>query len=445
MSSKLAFAIALALLSLAGLSGCASGPLGPYESCLREPTAYREGRSRLAYTSSDGVRWMDWGGGGIPPREPVLRVAMSIKDCLYSVQAEEANGAPGAAPRWVVGGFTYLDEMSFHQDRSGRRVGFVAFGPKAAYAVIDGVKSPPYKDVLWRPSFSLGGGHSGYLARTQDGAVAVVDGQVVGRAPDYHRGLFEVLDDGRFAAAPKRADGMYEVVLGSVRSPPVTDLCDRFPVIRPSGRFAFVGKRGGQYVTFVDGREVPAPGLPAGCEIIFSEDDARWGWIAIHTGPGGLKSEETGAVVDGTFFPLPERGTDVHFRAGLAVVRTQRADPSGNTIHGNRKWENVHWLVDLPTPAVPPTEDGYFPADGGFTVEWSRVRIGDSLGPRFDEIDWRSLRVDESGSVRYTGVRGGSRLQVVDNVLAARRAVVAEPLPQTDGPTDGPPDAPPRR
>lgn len=418
------------------LSACAAAPRGPYESCLREPGAYREGRTRKgATTSHGGVWWMDWDGGGVWPREPVLDLRLTIKDCLYSVHAE------GAPARWEQGGFTYLDEMSFHQDRSGRRVGFVAFDKAGAYAVIDGAKSPAYERILWRPSFSPDGRHAGYLAKSRAGAVAVVDGLVAMRARDFHEVLFEVLDDGRFAAAPRREDGKYEVVLGAVTSPPVDDLCDsRTPVIRPSGRFAFVGMRGGAYVTFVDDREIPAPGLPARCEIVFSEDDTRWGWIALHTGPGGLASDEIGAVIDGTYHPLAATTAEIRFRAGLAIVRTSRADPSGYTIHGPRKWEYVHWLADLSTPAARPTEDDYHPVDNGHTVEWTRVRIGESVGPRFDEIDWNSLFFDDRGRVHYTGVRGGVRVEVIDNVLIAPGQGQSPPalqVPDTPAAPDG--------
>lgn len=405
-------AAALPILFSVSLLACKSGPLGSYESCLREPSAYREGRSREGFTTTQGgFWWLDWEGTGVRPRDPVLTVTLTKKDCLYSIRAE------GAEARWAQGGFTYLDDMSFHQDRSGRRLGFVAFDAAGAYAVIDGVKSPPYEKILWRPSFSPSGRRSGYLAKTASGAVAVVDGQIVARERGFHEGLFEVLDDGRFAAAPKREDGMYEVVLDTMRTAPFTDLCRA--TIRPSGRSAVVGKLGDTYVTFIDGQEIQAPGIPGRCEVTFAPDDSRWGWIALHTGPGGVKSEEAAAVIDGKVHPLPTSVAELHFIAGLAVVRTSTADPSGYTIHGARKWEKTHWLVDLQTPAVPPTKDDYSPVDNGWTVEWTRVKIGDSVGPRFDQVDWNTLFVDAQGKVHYTGERRGQRMEVIDNVLIA--------------------------
>jgi hypothetical protein len=450
-------AAALTIALLLSLPACAGGPRGPYESCLREPSAYRNGLSRQGATSpQSGFWWQDWGGGGIPPNDPVMRVTLTKNDCLYSIHAE------GPLGRWTQGGFTYLDEMTFHQDRSGRRLGFVGFDEAGVYAVIDGDRGPAYKDILWRPSFSPSGQRSGYLAKTEAGAVAVVDGQIVARAPDFHRSLFEVLDDGRFAAAPKRGDGQYEVILGNVTSPPVADLCDRRPaVILPSGRFAFVGKHGDVYTTYVDGREVAAPGIPANCEIVFSDDETRFGWIAIHTGAGGVASTETGAIIDGAYHPLGEQGADVRFRAGLAIIHTNKADPSGYSIHGNRKWEHVHWLVDLATPAAPPTQDDYFPVDNGWTVEWSRVQIGQSVGPRFDKIDWLSLFVDDRGKVHYTGDRRGSKIEVIDNVIIAPNQGQSTPVnraPDTpspgqstpvnrvpETPVPGPPVVPDRR
>ena len=380
--------------------------------------------------------WWDWGGGGYRPQNQVLALRLSKQDCLYSILVE------GQGVRWEQGGFTSLDGHDFRQDLSGRHVGFVGHVKDDTFVVIDGVKSPPYRGVLWPPSWSPDGRHAGYLAKEGTGAVAVVDGRVVGRAPEYHRGMFEVLDDGRFGAAPKRADGQYEVVVGDVRSPPVDDLCDsHLATVLPSGRFAVVGKRGSAYVPIVNGEEIEAPGVPAGCRIVFSPDGERWGWIALHVGPGGVASREQAAIVDGKLYSLEREAmaTEVSFFTGLAIVRAQKADPSGQTLHGYRKWETVHWLVDLDTPAVPPTEDGYFPPDHGQTVEWARVRIGSSVGPRFDRIDLQSLHVDAAGSTHYVGERGGFRLDVVDNVLApARSQAVAAPEP-------GAPDPPPVR
>lgn len=406
------------LVLLASLSGCAGGLRSDYQRCLEAPNGHGNVRYREAFTSSDGLVWGDWDRGAMQPRAPVQRLQLTLQNCLYSVQAE------GEAARWTLGGFTYVDVSSFGQDPSGRRVGFTASDSRdgAYYAVIDGVKSPPYKEILRRPTFSRNGRHAGYLARTADGAVVVVDGQVAFRARDVHPLLFDVLDDGGFAAAPKREDGSVVAMVGDVVSPPVDDLCDsRLPVIRPSGHFAFVGKRSGDHVVIVDGRHVPAPGLPGGCEVLFSDDDSRFGWIAVHAGPAGLQSSEIAAVIDGEILSLSGTTADLRFQGRLAIVRTSHADPSGNSIHGQRKWESVHWLTDLPDPAVPPTEDSYFPPDTGLTLTWERVRIGSSIGPRFDRIDWSTLVAGEDGHVRYTGERGSARLEVVDNVLVQPR------------------------
>jgi hypothetical protein len=330
---------AAAALLLAALPACSHTYRTSYESCLHDPGAHRNDMRRVGYTTDDGaVWWQDWGGGRAPPPRPTLKLTMTVHDCLYSVQAQ------GDGVAWGQGGFAYLDEGSFRQDRSGRRAAFVAFGPDRAYAVIDGQKSPAWAEITWPPVFSRNGRHAGYLAKDTSGAVAIVDGQVVARAPSFHKSFFDVLDDGGFAAAPLRDDGTYEVVVGDRRTGTFTDLCEsRGAVVTPSGHFAVVGKRGGTYVTVVDGEEIAAPGFPSRCWVAFSHDERRWAYAAV---AADSKQDPQGAVVDGHFFPVPpNEGFDVSFLWDLAYVRTTKV--LGSSIHGPSKFESVLGLVSL--------------------------------------------------------------------------------------------------
>ena len=71
------------------------------------------------------------------------------------------------------------------------------------------------------------------------------------------------------------------------------------------------------------------------------------------------------------------------------------------------------------------------------------LRLGDSLGPRFDSSAPNSIeRI--AGRIAYRGKRGGSELRVVDNVIARPPAVATpnvEPKPEPQVEPERKPDA----
>jgi hypothetical protein len=91
-----------------------------------------------------------------------------------------------------------------------------------------------------------------------------------------------VLDDGRVAAAIRHGEADHEILVGGYRSGRLEELCYNFGfIVGPKSRWAYTAKKQGTWRTVVDGKELPFLGVPARCNIEFSEDGARYAYLAL--------------------------------------------------------------------------------------------------------------------------------------------------------------------
>ena len=395
------------------LAGCAPARyVSSYERCLAHPEEWREGvRREGGWHPRLAFGFGDWGASyGYVER---LRVTERVEHCRHVVTAELEGRPFESRP------YGYVDH--FVTDVDGHHLAFVGSDAKA-YVVVDGVESQPWDEVLWPPTFSANGVHLAYLARDGQGGALVVDGQIVRRAPGFVPNNFRLGDDGSAAAVQKTADGGVEVVLGARTSGRFDDVCALSFVLGPAGRFAFVGRRGNHYLGVVDFQEIPAPGIPTGCDIVFSADGSRFAYATrddrreFDTGKA-VEVSRYALVLDGSVQPLSASGSIARLAHDLAVVAID--EPSSRIL----------WVVGTETPEVAPVDDGYRPPASQYSTPRAvRVRLGDSLGPAFDEVELPSFTHTDDGHVRYVGLRGGSHYPVVDNVIVTDRptATVAQ-------------------
>jgi hypothetical protein len=190
------------------------------------------------------------------------------------------------------------------------------------------------------------------------------------------------------------------------------------------GQWGFSAKAGGKWISVVNGAMLGIGGIPSRCEIRFSEDGRRYGYV-VHPVAGDPASKR-GVVLDGVHHPELELASDLVFvESGLAIATVEEHGlPGGAT-------EQVLHVVGQPTPEVPPTRDDYEPSPMPNTSSrtWVRVQIGESLGPRMDRVDMKSISLDPDGRIRYRGHRTSGPVDLVDNVVQKRapaRATVAE-------------------
>lgn len=369
---------AAALLIAAGLlAGCGHGPRTPYQECLAAPSERRSGRS--------------WN----PSPKPALDATESVEECLHYVTVKQRHGG-------IFRSRGYEETDHFVTDRQGRRWSFDGHRDHV-FVVIDGIEGPPLLHIDWFSTFSPSGNHVAYIARDDTGPLVMLDGRVAMRAREIKPNNFVVLDDGRFGVVRSAAEpGKWEVAFGSWVSPTFDEIIElSFWAHEEKGRLAFVGKRGDVYVPVIDGKIIEVPGGVNGKEIRFSPDGEHFVFVSVERG------DRYHAIWDGRAFPLPGRGTFEHFAGDHPIFQ----------VSGPAYPEETHYLVlGASTPRVPPSEDDY--RNPSQWSHWtSRVRLGDSLGPRFDSLKPGSLEILGNGQVRYVGIRGGNEIPVIDNRL----------------------------
>lgn len=388
--------LAIIVIAAALLAGCGHGPRTPYQECLAAPREHREGRSRRGgWTPQLGFSWGDAYSGG------TLDVVDSVEECLHYVTVKQGGRT------FRSRGYESVDH--FVTDRRGRRWSFEGYRDHV-FVVIDGVEGPPLRDVVWFATFSPSGNHVAYIARDESGSLVMLDGRVAMRAQEIKPNNFIVLDDGRFGVVRSAAEhDRWEVAFGGWVSPTFDSVVElSFWVHEPRGRLAFVGRSGSEQLAVIDGKVVEAPGGVYGKEIRFSEDGDHFAFVSRVRGATG-KSEDDHyyAIWDSRAFPLTGAGNLVRFLGERPVFSV--SDPA--------YVEETHYVVlGVPTPSLPPSVDEYRRVNPW--SHWtSRVRIGDSLGPRFDELKPGSLEILGDGRVRYVGTRGGNEIEVIDNRL----------------------------
>lgn len=388
--------------SAAGTAACGAPGQSTYASCLREPKSYGEGATRNGHVTSYRIE-QEYYLYSAP--EEAFRTTITRSDCKDSLRVKgpgiEFSGGPWL-PLWDEG---------FAANYNTKRLAFAYYAEEhKAYVWVDGKAWGPYHDIMVSPRFSDNGEHVAFVVKEGDGTFTLIaDGRRVPNHPMVTSWPFlYVLDDGRLAAPSRRSDQKVEVIVGNYRSPPFDELCgDRGFSPGPKGHYGLTGKVGSSWVTIIDGAEVKTRSLPSHCEIKFSEDGSRSGYLgmAIEKDP----ASKQGVVIDGVYHPELERASDFAFYGSLPVATKDERRQGGDTVR-------TLVVVGTRTPEQPPTED-VPPAAGAPPQTWIRVRIGDSVGPRLDEVDLKSLKMDDDGRVRYTGRRRGTSFELVDNVV----------------------------
>jgi len=398
---------AVLCVGLIVLAGCAPPPRSSFEACLADTRAFRfRDARRGGFHERLRFNWADWGRDNVYS-DGRLDVVESIERCEHFVTVKQG------ARTWRSRGYKRIEH--FVTDIHGRRWAFEGHGDHV-FVVVDGVEGPPFREVGWMPTFSLNGEHVAYLAKEDQGGVVMVDGRTALRAPDVKANNFAVLDDGRVAAVVSAPGGKWRVAFGDQVSPAFDDIVElSFTVSEAKGRLGFVGVRGAEYVAVIDGRVIEAPGVVLRRSITFSNDGDH---VAYGTCVRGEKpgKDRCFAVWDGRVIPLGDGADVVQFLGAYPVFSTSGAP------------EETHYVIlGLPTPAVEASYDEY-QREGMHSRRTSRVRIGDSLGPRFDDLKPGSLQILPDGRVRYVGIREGGEIEVIDNRMpqGAKPAQVAQ-------------------
>lgn len=414
-----------ALLAGCGLSGAASPD--DIDGCHKDPAAFDRSRVGVVTRRWPSLQWDSHGDDDV-----LLRVTETRRACLYSVAVSAP--ARGGATR-ELGGLEWISD--YVVSPGGERLAFSVKDRRGYRVVVDGEPGPYHDDIRAPPRFSRDGRHVAYIYRLGDQHVLAVDGAERLRRPELDGEKFEILADGRAIAVAVREDGGREVVVGREVGPRL----DEVLAIRlsPSARrYAYVGRRGVDYVTIIDGRELKAPGVPANTEIVFSPDERHFAYVAINIlaipGRGRSSVPTSAVVVDGEVFPLEDAAPGLRFLDGGEGGRVL-----AGTYSSGQPRKMV--LVGARTPAAPPTADDYRPLPSDHPV---RFILGDSAGPLFDRIEPDSIKIDPEGRVHYIGIRnGGSQVRVVDNVIVDRPPQVAGEAPRTPQVAGDPPPPPP--
>jgi hypothetical protein len=240
-----------------------------------------------------------------------------------------------------------------------------------------------------------------YLAKDDAGGVLVVDGTPRSLGGEIKPNNFMIRDDGVAAAVVGKL-AEWSVVLGDQRFGPYNDVCELSFQSASNGRFAFAAMRGPRPLAVVDGKTIEAPGAVIGCDVYFSPDGAHFVYGTIEQQEGKSVYH---VVFDGRVEPAEGQPTVVRFEGARVLLSISATN------------ETIYWWPEVPTPPVPPTVDDY---RGSGSSGWgARVRIGRSLGPRFDEIDPKGITLAEDGHIHYRGVRQGVPFDVTDNVIDA--------------------------
>lgn len=418
-------------VTLAALAMASSGALAigctpawqrsTYEQCLASPQSWGEGQIRRGELGVNGFLSGQYGS-----EDKSFTVSITRKDCLDTVDVR------GRGVEFHGGPFRPMWDSAFAVSFETNRLAVAHYTDEhEAWVWLDGERHGPYDGIGIGPRFSRSGAHVAWAALEGSAQVLYVDGREVRRGQrllDFP--FFWVLDDGRVAAPLLRSDGKLQFLVGAdYDSGPLDEHCSF--VVGPRSRWAFTAKRDGQWITVIDGKELGVPGVPQNCDVRFSEDGAHFGYLNSTT--FGAPRTWAGLVLDGSFIPLAEDASSFDFHGDLPVVKLDKKAGRDHT-----DWEATFVTVGVETPRAAPTADDYEP-DRGYSPgrSWARVKIGDSVGPRFDRI--KDLRRDERGRIRYVGLRHEAPHEVVDNVIVP---VSATSVPPPDSPQRDP-TAPP--
>lgn len=394
-----------------GALGCgAANDQSTYASCLREPRSWGEGATRTGQISAFRME-NDYSSYGSP--EGVFRASITRSSCKDSLHVT------GPGVDFQGGPWLPLWESGFAANYKKNRLAFAYYtGEHRAFVWIDGAVRGPYHEISVSPRFSESGEHVAYLVTEPDGTFTLHTDQ---RRTTHHPRVSDwpflyVLDDGRLAASSYQKgekDPKIIVVVGDYNSAPMDELCSNWGFQPgPKGHYGFAAKLQGRWITIIDGEKVPVSGLPSRCEIKFSEDGRRSGYVS--TAVAGEPASKQGLVLDRVYHPELEQATDFVFQGAIPVATMEDKRAAGGT--------KVLVLVGFPTPGVAPSPDDAAPArapdpEGVYPRPSTRVKIGDSVGPKLDVFEWKTLAVDEAGHVHYQGERSGVKVDLVDNVI----------------------------
>lgn len=397
--------------------GCLLGPLAlgcasthdqsTYASCLREPRSYGDGETRTG-TVTAYRNEKDY--SPYQSVEGVFRTSITREHCKDRVHIT-GNGVDFQGGPWI----SVWDE-AFAANYKKNRLAFAYYSEEhTAYVWVDGTSRGPYHDISISPRFSESGEHVAYLILESDKSFTLYadDRKIAHHPPISNWPFFYVLDDGRIAAPSYEKDKGYVVQVGDYRSPLFEELCSNGSFqVGPRGHYGFIGKLKGRWTTIIDGVAVKVSGMPSQCQIKFSEDGRRSGYLSMPVEKDPTSKQ--GVVLDGVLRPELELATEFTFQGSIPMATVEDKLSREGTVR-------VLHLVDLPTPAVLPSPDDTAPLPRTDQRTWVRVKIGDSVGPRLDVLEWPTLSVDSGGHVRYQGERGGAKVEVIDNVILGPR------------------------
>jgi hypothetical protein len=404
---------------VAGAAGCAATTRSTYDQCRSEPASWGEGGERQGYVTERGLI----GGAMVLQVDEVFVARIHRKSCLDNITVE------GFGKRFESGPVRPTWDGAFASSLITKRLAVATYtSDDEAWVWLDGERHGPYEGIGIGPHFSRNGEHVAWASLDGSDQVLFVDGRQVRRGQRLLDGpFFYVLDDGRVAAPLLRSDGKHQILVGDrYDSGPLDELCPSWGfVVGPGSRWAFTAKRQGKWITVVDGQPVGLLGMPADCRVRFSDDGGRYGYLNMPT--PGQPHERGGLMLDGDFTPLKDGATSFEFLGALPVV-TFNIKLAPNV----EDWEQTYLAVGVPTPQAPPSPNDYEPQRGYANRTWARVRIGESVGPKFDRIT--KLSRDEQGRVRYVGLRHDAPYDVIDNVITPAATFAPEAPPDKKGP-----------
>ncbi len=205
----------------------------------------------------------------------------------------------------VPQGGTFDEVRSLRFSPDNQHLAFSARRNKQWFLVLDGAASSLAWDDIGAPVFSLHGGRMAYAAQRDKRWTIVEDGKESGAYANV--GLPEFSEDGKHIAYRAKAAKKWTVVVdGQPQGGEFDEIVARR--FSPDGqRGAYVGRRGGKYVSVLDGKEGPPFDIVGGLE--FSSDSRRFAYAGIDVHQGFGKQKATGrAVIDGVAAPEFEGG-----------------------------------------------------------------------------------------------------------------------------------------
>jgi hypothetical protein len=339
--SSTRLARALAVFATAACAGCGAAALDVHARCVRDPAGWGDGQPRRGRVGELGFQ-----AEGGWPSEDSIRAEIVRKDCLETLTVQ------GATTPFRGGPYRPLWDEAIVAHHATKRLA-VAYEPREDewFVWLDGRVYGPYEALTLPPRFSRSGEHVAWATRRGDALQTLyVDGRVDSFGPVMNgQPFFYVLDDGRVAAAIRHGEAHHEILVGGYRSGRLEELCYNFGfVVGPKSRWAYTAKKQGIWRTVVDGEELPFRGVPARCNIEFSDDGARYAYLALPV--DGEPGSRLAAIVDGKSYGVPEGANDLVFDGQNAFV-TASVPPSGE----QREWTSIRVPVgpQLAPPRVP--------------------------------------------------------------------------------------------